>query len=82
MKISTFALAISLLVGAAPAYAADTAADGAAEAPADPTIVVLGQQKTNVAKVPAVVQSITAEDMKTSINLIIYFYRWKLIKRG
>ena len=72
MKISTFALAISLLAGAAPAYAADNAttgaADAAAEAPADPTIVVLGQQKTNVAKVPAVVQSITAEDMKTSIN--------------
>lgn len=72
MKISTLALAISLMAGATPAYAAgataDGVADGAAEAPGDPSIVVLGQQKTNVAKVPAVVQSITADDIKTSVN--------------
>jgi hypothetical protein len=30
MKISTLALAFSLLAGAAPAYAGETAADGAA----------------------------------------------------
>lgn len=71
MKLSILALGIGLLRTTTPAFAEDTSADSAADKPAAPAILVLGQQQAaTIERAPNTSASVTAETIAEKVNAV------------